>query len=202
MVLKVIVVYLDDILICSSSLVDQKLKLVLDRLSNANVKLNVKKCKLNKTVIEFLGYAISAKGLSPHTKVRAILDAPEPRNLLELQSFLGLVTYYSRFIYRFSDILYDLTKKGVKFVWCKKCQIAFDLVKKSLCSSTPLSCFTGKSKVILEVDASPIGVGAVLLQTENGTERPIAFASVNEALCYYRRDNPFQGPKEAYPWCL
>ena len=178
-----IVVYLDDILICSSSLADQekKLKLVLDRLSNANVKLNVKKCELNKSVIEFLGYEISAKGLSPsHTKVRAILDAPEPRNLVELQSFLGLVTYYSRSLYRFSDILsplYDLTKKGVKFVWCKNCQIALDLVKKSLCSSTALSCFTGESKVIIEVDASPVGVSAVLLQIENGTERPIAFAS-------------------------
>ena len=178
-----VVVYLDDILVCATSLgeLEKKLRLVLDRLSNANVKLNVKKCELNKSVIEFLGYEISAKGLSPSpTKVRAIVDAPEPKNLVEVQSFLGLVTYYSRFIPKFSDILsplYDLTKKNVKFVWCKKCQIAFDLVKKLLCSSTALSCFTGESKVILEVDASPIGLGAVLLQLENENEKPVAFAS-------------------------
>ena len=62
-------------------------------------------------------------------------------------------------------------------MWSKKCQIAFDLVKKLLCGSTVLSGFTGESKVILEVDASPIGLGAVLLQLENKNEKPVAFAS-------------------------
>ena len=73
--------------------------------------------------------------------------------------------------------LYDLTKQNVKFIWDKKCQVAYDLIKKSLCNSNVLTCFTGNSKLILETDASPVGVGAVLLQVENGFEKPIAFAS-------------------------
>ena len=55
--------------------------------------------------------------------------------------------------------------------------MAFDHVKNALCNSKSLSCFSDKSKVILEVDASPIGLGVVLLQLESGIEKPVAFAS-------------------------
>ena len=112
--------------------------------------------------------------------MKAILDAPEPQNLQQLESFIGLITYYSRFVHKFSEILaplYDLTAKNVKFEWTKKCQIAFELIKKCLCNSDALTCFTGNDKIILETDASPIGVGAVLIQVENNVEKPIAFAS-------------------------
>ena len=84
-----------------------------------------------------------------------------------------------RFIYKFSDILsplYDLKKKNTKFVWSKKCKIAYKLIKDSLCKSNFLSCFTGKSKLILEVYASPVGVGILLKQVENNEEIPIAFS--------------------------
>ncbi|XP_076049279.1 uncharacterized protein LOC143029951 [Oratosquilla oratoria] len=121
-----------DILICAKSREDQsdKVKLVLNKLAEANVQLNLGKCEFNKTVIDFLGYVISGEGLSPSpNKVKAIRDAPVPENLHELQSFLGLVTYYR------------------------------------------------KSKLILECDASPVGVGCVLIQVENNVEKPIAFAS-------------------------
>ena len=144
---------------------------MLSRLADANVKLNVAKCEFSKKMIDFLGYVISENGLSPSpNKIKAIIEAPEPQNLHELQSFLGLVTYYSRFIHRFSDILsplYDLTKNNAKFCWTKKCQISYELIKKSLCKSEVLTCFDGKSKLTLESDASPVGVGAVLLQVEN-----------------------------------
>ena len=111
-----IVVYLDDILICAGSMKDQyeKVKLVLSRLQGANIRLNTEKCEFNKNKIDFLGYIVSDKGLSPSpNKVEAIKSAPVPKNLMELQSFIGLVTYYSRFIYKFSEIispLYELTK--------------------------------------------------------------------------------------------
>ena len=178
-----VAVFLDDILICAKSEFDQveKINLVLNRLKTANVQLNKSKCDLNRTSIDFLGYVLSDKGISPSPgKVSAIKNAPVPKNLTELQAFIGLVTYYSRFIYKFSDImhpLYELTKKHVKFEWSKKCQIAYDLIKKSICTSDLLVCFTGKSRIILEVDASPVGVGAVLLQVENGIEKPVAFSS-------------------------
>ena len=99
-----VIVYLDDILICSSSPSDQfnKVKTVLNKLQEVNVKLNLDKCIFNQTTIDFLGYVISEKGLYPSpTKVKAILEAAIPTDVHELQSFLGLVTYYSRFIHRF-----------------------------------------------------------------------------------------------------
>ncbi|XP_076055155.1 uncharacterized protein LOC143033547 [Oratosquilla oratoria] len=124
-----------DILICAKSREDQsdKVKLVLNKLAEANVKLNLGKCEFNKTVIDFLGCVISGEGLSPSpNKIKGIRDAPVPENLYELQSFLGLVTYYR------------------------------------------------KSKFILECDASPVGVGCVLIQVENIVEKPIAFATVQK----------------------
>ena len=178
-----VAVFLDDILICSKSKADQfqKVNMVLERLKSANVQLNKSKCEFDKSSLEFLGYVISDKGVSPcPSKVNAIKNAPVPTNLVELQSFIGLVTYYSRFIHKFSEILaplYDLTKKDVKFCWEKKHQVAYNVIKRSICTSDLLACFTGKGKLILEVDASPVGVGAVLIQSENGIERPIAFAS-------------------------
>ena len=178
-----VAVFLDDILICAKSEYEQfeKISMVLKILKNANIQLNKAKCDLNKTSIDFLGYVLSDKGISPSpNKVHAIKNAPVPKNVVELQAFIGLVTYYSRFIYKFSEImhpLYELTKKNVKFQWSRQCQISYDLIKKSICTSDVLVCFTGKSKIILEVDASPVGVGAVLLQVENGVEKPIAFSS-------------------------
>ena len=177
------VCYLDDILICSESKAEQhdKIKAVLARLQGSNVNLNWKKCQFDLPEIDFLGYVVSEKGISPSpSKVSAILEAPVPNNLTELQSFIGMVTYYSRFIRNFSEILsplYELTKKQTKFVWGKRQQVAYNVIKRSICNSEILTCFTGKSKLIVEVDASPIGVGAVLIQSEKGVEKPIMFAS-------------------------
>ena len=176
-------VFLDDILICAKSEQDQflKVELVLSKLKEANVVLNIQKCQFNQSAIPFLGYIISEKGISPSPeKVEAILNAPVPNNLGELLSFIGLVTYYSRFIHKFSEImspLYELTRKNVKFVWTKRQSVAYDIIRKAICSDKILSCFTGKHKLILEVDGSPVGVGAILLQVENGVEKPICFAS-------------------------
>ena len=131
--------------------------------------------------IEFLGYIVSGDGISPAPeKVEAIRNAPVPTNLNELLSLIGLVTYYSKFVHKFSEImcpLYDLTKKNVPFVWGKRQDCAYRAIKSAICNSDLLTCFTGKSKLAVEVDASPNGVGAVLLQIEDGIERPLMFSS-------------------------
>ena len=141
----------------------------------------MKKCKFDDAQLEFLGYVVSGEGISPSpTKVDAIKNAPLPTNLQELQSFVGMVTYYSRFVHKFAEImspLYDLTKKDVKFVWGKRQEISYNLIKSAICNSDLLTCFSGKKKLIVEADASPVGVGGVLLSVENGVERPIMFAS-------------------------
>ena len=178
-----VVMYLDDILVVSKNIEDHKLRLkqVLEVLQKANVKLNEKKCDLFKTSLDFLGFVLSEKGFSPSPdKIKAILEAPEPTNLNELKSFIGLVTYYNRFVPNFSTVLaplYDLTKNSNKFVWSSNCKKSFQSIKELLSNSNLLTTFNGYSKLILETDASPVGVGAVLLQCENGLERPVAFAS-------------------------
>ena len=178
-----VIVYLDDILICSPNKDIQlkRLKIVLSRLNNANVKLNVNKCIIDVDKLQFLGYVLSGDGVSPSKeKVRAIMEAPVPQNVSELQSFIGLITYYSRFIHKFSEILaplYDLISKNVKFIWSAKCDASYKHVKKCISESKLLTCFKGNCNLILEADASPNGVGAVLIQVENNFERPLAFAS-------------------------
>ena len=69
------------------------------------------------------------------------------------------------------------TKKNVNFIWTKRQTVAYNIIRKAICSDKILSCFTGKHKLILEVDGSPVGVGAILLQLENGVEKPICFTS-------------------------
>ena len=117
--------FLDDIVICSQSRAEQydRVGSVLKVLQEANIQLNLKKCQFDLPKIDFLGYVVSGNGISPSPeKIEAILQAPIPTNLAELQSFIGMVTYYNRFVHKFSEImspLYDLTKKNVKFKWTK-----------------------------------------------------------------------------------
>ena len=176
-------VFLDDILICANSKAQfrERLIQVLSILKAENVSLNKTKCETEKDSLEFLGYVISKDGLkASQNKVKAMVEAPEPTNLTELRSFIGMVTYYSRFIPNFATVmapLYELTKKGVDFAWSEHCVRAFHKIKDLLGKSQALTAFTGHHKLILETDGSPIGAGAVLLQVENGIEKPIAFAS-------------------------
>ena len=107
------------------------------------------------------------------------MEAQEPKSIAEVQSFIGLVTYYSRFIHRFSEILchlYDLLGKNKTFLWSEKCRVAYNSIKKGIATSDILTCYKGY-ELILETDASPTGLGAVLIQIEQEVERPIAFAS-------------------------
>ena len=80
-----------------------------------------------------------------------------------------------------------MTKKSEPFHWSKKCDLAFEEIKKLLLNSEILTTFKNNHKIILECYASPTGVGAVLLQVENGQERPIAFASkkLSKEECIY-----------------
>ena len=177
-----VAVYLDDILICAPSVEKQLelMKQVLKKLADANVKLNIEKCLIDVPQLEYLGYTISKLGISPSKeKLKAVLEAPVPKNVSELQSFIGLVTYYSRFIKNFSEMLsplYDLLKKNTKWFWSQKCTASFEKCKKSLGTPQVLATFKGE-QLIIEADASPTGVGAVLLQVEGGVERPVCFAS-------------------------
>ena len=130
----------------------------------------------------YLGYRIDAEGLHPtECKIQAINNAPRPQNLTELKSYLGLLTYYGKFIPNMSTLLaplYQLLKSSTGWQWTEKQEETFQKSKKVLTSSSVLIHFDTNLDIILSVDASAYGVGAILAhRMPNGSERPVAFAS-------------------------
>ena len=177
-------IYIDDILITGRT--DQEhlehLAEVLRRLQEAGMRLKKEKCAYLLPSVEYLGHTISAEGLrTADSKVEAIVNAPAPKNVAELRSFLGLVNYYSKFLPNLATILsplYALLRKRQKWSWGRNQSKAFDKVKSLLLSSRVLVHFDDALPLILSCDASPYGVGAVLSHLmPNGDERPISFAS-------------------------
>ena len=107
-----------------------------------------------------------------------VQEFPNPTNLKELRNFLGLATYYRRFVKGFSNIaspLNALTRKGVKFVWTEACSDAFDKLKRAVVSAPILAYPNFKKPLLLFVDASSTGIGFTLAQEQNGNEVVIAF---------------------------
>ena len=103
-----------------------------------------------------------------------------PSNVKEIQSFLGLCSYYLQYIENFSHIaspLTNLTKKKVKFIWDESCQSAYEMLKEKLCTAPILAFPKPSSKYILDTDASDTGIGCVLSQVQEGKEKVIAYAS-------------------------
>ncbi|KAJ0169591.1 hypothetical protein K1T71_014776 [Dendrolimus kikuchii] len=175
---------LDDILISSVDYAEhvQRLHLVLKKLQDVGLTVQKDKCEFFKDQVEYLGYTINKHGLKKSLKkVEAVMNAPVPNNVNKLQSFLGLVNYYRNFIPNASSMLsplYDLLQKSTKWVWGKEQHEAFVAVKKCLSSEQVLAHFNPRARVILTVDASPTGLGAVLSQIDvDGVERPVSFAS-------------------------
>ena len=146
------------------------------------MKLKKEKCFYLLPSVEYLGHKISAAGLqTADSKVEAIVNAPAPRNVTELRSFLGLVNYYSKFLPNLATLLsplYALLRKRQKWEWTTDQDNAFREVKALLQSSCVLVHFDDSLPLILATDASPYGIGAVLShRMPNGDERPVAFAS-------------------------
>lgn len=182
--------YLDDIIVGGDSIEehDQRLSKVLETLQAANVQLNFKKSVFRVTSVKYLGFKLSSKGYEPdEEKVRAILDVPVPTNVTELKSFLGFISFYHSFVKNFATIaspLYDLTKKGVDFVWSRQTEESFNTLKSAVAAHVSLNKFDVNAKLIVEVDASPMGVGAVLLQQhQDGSMSTISFASRRLTVC-------------------
>lgn len=177
-------VYLDDILVIGKSFTEHlnNLRLVFTRLREAGLRLKPKKCCLAKREVEYLGYIVTKDGIAPDPeKVAAVQEFPEPQDLKALRSFVGLASYYRRFIPSFSKIaapLFTLTKKDTLFQWSAECQAAFTLLKKALTEAPVLAYPRFDVGFLLETNASRVGLGAVLAQKqEDETIRPVAYAS-------------------------
>lgn len=131
-------IYLDDIIVVAEIFEQMitRLKLMFDRLKQAGLKLKPKKCELFAKEVFFLGHVLTQEGIATDPeKIRSIKECPVPCNVGDLRSFLGLCSYYRRFIENFSAIakcLHSLTEKGRTYIWTEECQLAFETVKRKM----------------------------------------------------------------------
>ena len=167
-------VYLDDIIVFAKEFDThvKRLEEVFERLRAANLKLHATKCCFFQRQVAFLGHVISQDGIGvQEEKVTAVQNWPVPRDLTEVRSFLGLCSYYRRFIAGFADIaapLHRLMRKEAKFHWEEEQDQAFEELKRRLTSAPILGMPTNDGSFIVDSDASNIGLGAVLSQEQDG----------------------------------
>ena len=180
---KILLVYLDDIIVFANTVTEEleRLDVVFSRLREAGLKLKPRKCTLFRRSVLYLGHIVSSDGVSTDPeKTRAIADWPTPTNVKEVQSFLGLASYYRRFVKGFANIarpLHRLTEKSRDFVWTYECDQAFQELKSCLQSAPILAYPDPEKDFILDTDACNVGIGAVLSQVIDGEERVVAYAS-------------------------
>ena len=167
-------VYLDDIVIFSKTVDEHPIRLeaVLKCLLSANLKLKLKKCTFLATELKVLGYIVSAGGLSPDpAKVAAVQQFPVPKSIKQLQSFIGLCSYYRRFIKGFAVLarpLTNLTKNNQSFQWEEEQQRSFDILKEKLLTPPILAHPNYELPFEIHTDASGYGIGAILVQHHEG----------------------------------
>ncbi len=177
-------VYLDDVIIVGKTFEEHlhNLRAVFDRLREAGLKLKPTKCALCRQEVNFLGHIVSADGVATDpAKTEKVETWPIPTSRREVQQFVGLANYYRRFIKNFAEIakpLHKLTEKTMQFKWTPQCQEAFDQLKRQLTTAPVLAFPDFNRPFTLDTDASDVGIGAVLSQTDDeGKERVVAFAS-------------------------
>lgn len=176
--------YLDDIVVTGPTLKEHvnTLRAVLNKLTEAGLKLNLTKCAFFQEKINYLGFCIDKDGLSKtKERIKSVVDAPIPKDISELRAFLGMVNYYSKFINNFSAKmapLYDLLKKDNIFDWNENCQSAYEAIKIDVTSDQVLVHFNPEAPLILETDASQNAIAGVLSHLfSDKSQRPIAFVS-------------------------
>ncbi|UYV62716.1 hypothetical protein LAZ67_2001688 [Cordylochernes scorpioides] len=176
--------YYDDFIIFSDSFEEhlEHLRLFFQLCRAENIRLNLNKCQLCKTSISFLGYEITQGTYKPHlTNTQVIGTIQPPTNVKTLQSFLGVVNVYHKFISHYAQLrspLNILLKKNIPFKWTLECQKAFEDLKSSLTASPVLHIFKEELPCFLYCDASTLGISGILKQKdENGEEHPVQYFS-------------------------
>ncbi|GBM32085.1 Retrovirus-related Pol polyprotein from transposon 297 [Araneus ventricosus] len=138
-------VYLDDIIIVGRTFQEHlnNIRKVFQRLQKANLKLSPKKCRFFRKEVSYLGHIISADGVKTNPeKSKAVVEWPRPETVHDLRSFLGLCTYYRRFVRNFSAIarpLHKLTEAKSNFNWTEECEKSFHGLKQDLITSPVLT---------------------------------------------------------------
>ncbi len=183
---KYVIVYIDDILIYSESLEEhiQQVRAVLKRLIQHQLYAKTEKCEFHLTSISFLGYVISHEGVAmDESKVNAVLKWSLPSTIKELQRFLGFANFYRRFIRGFSSVaapLTSMTRKGSsRLHWSSTAREAFQELKQRFTTAPILHHPDPSLPFIVEVDASNIGIGAIMSQRRGSPAKmfPCAYYS-------------------------
>ncbi|KAJ8228025.1 hypothetical protein LV160_008960 [Aspergillus fumigatus] len=181
---RFVVVYLDDILIFSENRDEhvEHVKEVLRELQEASIRLKLKKCEFHVQETEFLGHWISTEGIHmDQNKVTTMREWPQPRNVKEVQQFIGLVNYYQRFIEGYAKIMtpfFKLLKKGKEFEWTKEYETAFTRIKEKVTTAPILVQHDPDKETTIETDASDYAIRMRMTQPgSDGRPRPVAFHS-------------------------
>ncbi|GBG77513.1 hypothetical protein CBR_g23957 [Chara braunii] len=185
-----VIVYMDDILVYSSSYEGhvQHIELALHALRDAGFKVALEKCQFFLTTVSFLGHVVTDKGLQPEPqKVAAVRDAPVPTTITQVRAFLGLASYYRRFIKGFAAIagpVTNLLRKNQPLIWTPECDQAFSKLKAALISAPVLISPDPEKPFVLITDWQPEAILAILAQVgPSGLENVVEYASKSVPTC-------------------
>lgn len=176
-------VYLDDIIVCSPDFQSHltHLKEIFKRLREAGLTINQEKCEFCKTQVEYLGHVVTREGIKMNEKkIEAVIKIKQPVNAKEVRRFIGMTSWYRKFIPEYASItapLVALLKKGKRFQWNEDQEKSFNKVKQILTSDPVLIRADFNKPFILQTDASDTGLGAVLIQEEKGIPKVVMYAS-------------------------
>lgn len=179
-----VLIYMDDIMIATEGIDEHLIILreVLEKAHDHNLRFRLDKCHFLYNQITYLGYLVDEKGIQPSpANVDSIVNYPLPRNTKDVQRFIGLASYFRKFVPKFSIVakpLYDLLKKGVNFKFEAEENNAFDALKVCLANQPILAIYCPKAATELHCDASSSGFGAILLQRQgNAQYKPVLYFS-------------------------
>jgi len=178
-----VIAYLDDIIIASPDFEThiKTLETVLSRLERAGLTINTEKIQICRPETKVLGHIVSASGVRPDPeKVESVRDCPRPKNVKQVRQFLVVTSWFRKFIRNYAQIAEPLNRcldAGGPFLWTEQCQTAFDTLKQRLVSAPVMSAPNFDLPFTIHTDASAVGLGAVLLQTVNGRQQVIQYAT-------------------------
>ena len=178
--LQGVLVFEDDVLIIGQNAHshDTNLRAVLARLAENGAKLSLPKCLFKATTVQFLGYSLSAIGITPDNKTDAITSMPAPTNVSKVRTFIGMVQYFAKIIPNLAAMckpLYHLLHATTAWCWDEQCDRSFAAIKKSLSSQPILTHYDSTRKLVLASDASNDGLGVVIAHLgDNEQLLPIA----------------------------
>ena len=173
-------VYVDDIIVHGKTRGehDRNLKQVLGCLQAADLRIQPSKCVFGEKEITVFGHRVGIKGIFPDPEnLKPIRDCPVPRDVKDVQHFLGMITFYHEFLPDLASLaepLRQLTRKDTPFEWTEHRDLSFRTLKEMALQQLPLHIFDPSAPTYVTTDASDVGIGATLAQLQNGKLHPIA----------------------------